>query len=66
MGSNESYPELGRDSILSIEYARTLLGSESDKLSDSEILALIDHLDALAKLLIDMYKVQKSTQDVKL
>lgn len=47
---------------VSINYARVLLGSEAKNMSDKDIVSLIKCLDDLAKLLIDIHKVQISTQ----
>jgi hypothetical protein len=45
-----------------IKYARILLGDEAKGMNDREVAILIKCLDELALLMVDMYKVQKSTQ----
>jgi len=47
---------------ITIETTRRLLGIEAKGMSDEEIVALVNHLDSLAQLLIEMYKVQKTSQ----
>lgn len=51
-------PEL----VIDIPRARFLLGEHGEALTDEQIRRLILHMDDLAKLIIEMHKVQKSNQ----
>ena len=50
------------DLIVSVSDARGILGKAATSLSDEEVRIIITVMDQMAVLLVDMYKVQKSTQ----
>jgi hypothetical protein len=47
---------------LSIQCCRELLGAEGTNLSDEEIIAIRDHTDSVAHMLIDIYLEQQRQQ----